>query len=157
MIKAMFFAGGMQLLSLVTALSFSLVQQFPDIYHVGRDVTAPTIMSRVEPQYSETARAARVQGTVVLEAVISADGVPRVVRVVRSLGYGMDESAIAALERWRFNPARKDGVPVNVSLNVESNFNLAGNRANPNIELLSLHARGCRCSYLTPAPRAQVT
>src|SRR3989442_10294052 len=125
MIKAMFFAGGMQFaLSLVTALSFSLVQQFPDIYHVSRDVTAPTIMSRVEPQYSEAARAARVQGTVVLEAVISADGVPRVVRVVRSLGYGMDESAIAALERWRFNPARKDGVPVNVSLNVEFNFNL---------------------------------
>src|SRR3989441_4027930 len=136
MIKAMFFAGGMQLLSLVTALSFSLVQQFPDIYHVGSDVTAPTIMSRVEPQYSEAARAARVQGTVVLEAVISADGVPRVVRVVRSLGYGMDESAIAALERWRFNPGRKDEVPVNVSLNVEFNFNLAGNRANPNIEAL---------------------
>ena len=99
MIKAMFFAGGMQLLSLVTALSFSLVQQFPDIYHVGRDVTAPTVMSRVEAQYSEAARAARVQGTVVLEAVISADGVPRVVRVVRSLGYGMDESAIDPVQR----------------------------------------------------------
>jgi TonB family protein len=137
MIKAMFFAGGMQFaLSLVTALSFSLAQQFPDIYHVGRDVTAPMVMSRVEPQYSEAARAARVQGTVVLEAVISADGVPRVVRVVRSLGYGLDENVIAAFERWRFNPGRKDGVPVNVSLNVEFNFNLAGNRANPNIEAL---------------------
>ena len=67
-----------------------------------------------------------MQGTVVLEAVISADGVPKIVRVVRSLGYGLDESAIAALERWRFNPARKDGVPVNVSLNVEINFILAG-------------------------------
>ena len=52
-------------LSLVTALSFSLVQQFPDIYHVGRDVTAPMVLSRVEPQYSEAARAGRVQGTVV--------------------------------------------------------------------------------------------
>src|SRR5207253_9895652 len=133
----MFFEGSMQFaLSLVTALSFSLVQQFQDIYHVGRDVPAPTVMSRVEAQYSEAARAARVQGTVVLEAVISADGVPRVVRVVRSLGYGLDESAIAALERWRFNPGRKDGVPVNVSLNVEFNFNVSFNRANPNIEAL---------------------
>jgi TonB family protein len=122
-------------LSLVTALSFSLVQQSPVIYHVGRDVTAPTIMSRVEPQYSEAARAARVHGTVLLEAVISADGVPRVVRVLRSLGHGMDESAIAALERWRFNPGRKDGVPVNVSLNVEFNFNV-GSPGNPNIEAL---------------------
>ncbi len=48
----------------------------------------------------------------------------------------MDESAIAALERWRFNPGRKDGVPVNVSLNVEFNFNVSFNRANPNIEAL---------------------
>src|SRR2546426_6380144 len=122
--------------SLVTALCFSLVQQSPVVYRVGRDVTVPTIISRVEPQYSKAALAARVQGTVVLEAVIGADGVPKVVRVVRSLGYGLDESAIAALERWRFNPGRKDGVPVNVSLNVEFNFNLVGNPANPNIEAL---------------------
>ena len=123
-------------LSLVTALCVSLVQQSPVVYRVGRDVTVPAIMSRVEPQYSKAALAARVQGTVVLEAVIGADGVPKVVRVVRSLGYGLDESAIAALERWRFNPGRKDGVPVNVSLNVEFNFNLVGNPANPNIEAL---------------------
>src|SRR5438093_7665521 len=89
-------------LSLVTALCVALVQQSPVVYRVGRDVTAPTVVSRVEPRYSDAALAARVQGTVVLEAVISADGVPKIVRVVRSLGYGLDESAIAALERWRF-------------------------------------------------------
>src|SRR5437899_241477 len=123
-------------LSLVTVLCFSLVQQSPVVYRVGRDVSAPRVMSRVEPRYSEAALAAMVQGTVVLEAVIGADGVPKVVRVVRSLGYGLDESAIAALERWRFNPARKDGVAVNVSLNVEINFNLAANPTNSNIEAL---------------------
>ena len=123
-------------LSLVAALCFSLVQQSSVVYRVGGGVTTPTIISRVEPRYSEAALAAMVQGTVVLEAVIGADGVPKVVRVVRSLGYGLDESAIAALERWRFNPARKDGVAVNVSLNVEINFNLAANPTNSNIEAL---------------------
>ena len=123
-------------LSLVAALCFSLVQQSSVVYRGGGGVTTPTIISRVEPRYSEAALAAMVQGTVVLEAVIGADGVPKVVRVVRSLGYGLDESAIAALERWRFNPARKDGVAVNVSLNVEINFNLAANPTNSNIEAL---------------------
>ncbi len=123
-------------LSLVAALCFSLVQQSSVVYRAGGGVTTPTIISRVEPRYSEAALAAMVQGTVVLEAVIGADGVPKVVRVVRSLGYGLDESAIAALERWRFNPARKDGVAVNVSLNVEINFNLAANPTNSNIEAL---------------------
>src|SRR5438093_12210057 len=114
-------------LSLVTALCASLVPQSPVVYRVGRGVTAPRGVSRVEPRYSDAALAARVQGTVVLEAVISADGVPKIVRVVRSLGYGLDESAIAALERWRFNPGRKDGLPVNVSLDVEFKLNLLGN------------------------------
>ena len=55
---------------------------------------------------------------------------------MRSLGYGLDESAISAFERWRFNPGRKNGVPVDVSLNVEFNFNISDNRTNPNIEAL---------------------
>src|SRR5438552_19113869 len=120
--------------SLVTALCFPLVQQSPVVYRVGRGVTVPTIISRVEPQYSKAALAARVQGTVVLEAVIGADGVPKVVRVVRSLGYGFDESAIAALERWRFNPGRKDGVPLHVGLNVEIDLILAANSTSLMIE-----------------------
>jgi TonB family protein len=122
--------------SLVSVLWFLILQQSSTIYQVGQRVTAPTIISKVDPQYSEAARAARVQGTVVLAAVIGADGVPRIVRVVRSLGYGLDEAAIAALERWRFKPGMKDGVPVDVSLNVEVNFNLAGPRTNPAVEAL---------------------
>src|SRR5438552_15203851 len=121
-------------LSLVAALCFSLVQQSSVVYRGGGGVTTPTIISRVEPRYSEAALAARVQGTVVLEAVIGADGVPKVVRVVRSVGYGLHESAIAALERWRFNPSRKDVVPLHVGLNVEIDLILAANSTSLMIE-----------------------
>jgi TonB family protein len=91
---------------------------------VGNGVLPPTIISRVEPQYTEEARKAHWKGTVVLEAVIRKDGSCTIVRVVRALGLGLDESAIDALKQWRFRPATLDGTPVDVSLNVEVNFNL---------------------------------
>lgn len=94
------------------------------IFRVGGGVTAPTIIHRVEPQYSEEARRARYQGMVVLEAIVRKDGTVQIVRVVRSLGFGLDESAIQALQQWRFRPATMNGEPVNVTLNIEVNFNL---------------------------------
>lgn len=93
-------------------------------YSVGGDVTAPTVVYRVEPQYSEEARRARYQGTVVLEAVVRKDGKVDVLHLVRSLGFGLDQNAIQALKEWRFRPALKNGVPVDVTINVEVNFNL---------------------------------
>ena len=68
-------------------------------------VTAPTIIHKVDPEYSEAARAARIQGTVVVQVQISETGVPKVTRVVRSLGFGLDEKAIAAVTEWSFKPA----------------------------------------------------
>src|SRR5215831_6720042 len=96
------------------------------VYRVGNGVTAPTIISKVDPEYTEPARAAKVQGTVVLEAIISEDGIPHVMKVVQSAGYGLDESATKALEKWQFHPALKEGKPVKVLLNVDVNFNIAG-------------------------------
>jgi TonB family protein len=93
-------------------------------YRVGGEVTAPAVVFRVEPQYSEEARKARYQGTVLLEAVIRKDGKVDVIQLVRSLGFGLDENAIEALKEWRFRPAMKNGVPVDVTLNVEVRFNL---------------------------------
>src|SRR5262249_37974281 len=88
--------------------------------------TLPTLIRRVEPEYTEEARAARVQGMVVLETVVSEDGTAKVSRVVRSLGYGLDASATRAIERWRFQPATKDGTPVKTTLDIEVSFNLSG-------------------------------
>ena len=78
----------------------------------------------MEPQYSEEARKARYQGTVILQAIVRKDGTVDILRVVRSLGFGLDEKAIQALKEWRFRPGMKNGLPVDVSLNIEVNFNL---------------------------------
>ena len=94
------------------------------VFRVGGGVTSPVVVYRVEPQYSEEARKARYQGTVVLQAIVRRDGTIDIVRVVRSLGFGLDEKAIEALKQWRFRPGMRNAEPVDVSLNVEVNFNL---------------------------------
>ena len=110
-------------------LLFLALSQQSDVYHPGTNgVTAPTIASKVDPEYTEAARKEKIQGTVVLEVVINEEGVPKVTRVVRTLGYGLDENAVKALEQWRFRPGTKDGQPVKVGLNVEVNFNLQVDR-----------------------------
>ena len=94
------------------------------LYRVGGGVSPPTILSRIEPVYSEEARKAKYQGVVVLSAIVRKDGSIEIVKVIRSLGLGLDENAIAALKRWRFRPGMKGGKPVDVALNIEVNFSL---------------------------------
>src|SRR5262245_35012574 len=93
-------------------------------FAIGGDVSAPTVIYRVEPEYSEEARRARYQGTVVLQAVIRRDGQVDMIYLVRSLGFGLDQNTIEALKKWRFRPAMKDGMPVDSTLNIEVRFNL---------------------------------
>ena len=93
-------------------------------HRVGPDVSPPRIIYRVEPEYSESAKAEQITGTVVLDLMIREDGVPNVLRVVRSVRSDLDENAINALEQWRLSPAMKDGMPVKVRVNVEVHFNL---------------------------------
>ena len=94
------------------------------VYRVGGGVSAPRALFDPEPEYSDEARKAKYQGTVVLWVVIGADGRPRDVRVQRSLGMGLDERAIEAVKKWKFQPAMKDGQPVAVQVNIEVNFHL---------------------------------
>jgi TonB family protein len=88
------------------------------------NIRPPTVISRVEPQYTDAARAAHHQGTVVLEAVVRKDGSVDILRVVQSVGDGLDESAVAALKQWAFKPAMKNDQPVDVALNIEVDFHL---------------------------------
>jgi len=90
---------------------------------IGSGVTPPAVISRVEPQYSDLARKGRIEGTVVLEAIVKKDGSVDILRVVRGLGFGLDENAVKALKQWRFRPGMKNGDPVDVSLNIEVTFN----------------------------------
>jgi protein TonB len=93
-------------------------------YRVGGGVSAPRVTYQPDPEYSEEARKAKYQGTVVLWCVVGPDGRVHDVRIQRSLGLGLDEKAIEAVKTWKFDPARKDGQPVAVQINVEVNFRL---------------------------------
>jgi len=91
---------------------------------IGNGVTAPSLVTKVEPEYSEKARQAKIEGTVRLKAVVDTAGRARRIQVTQSLGYGLDEKAVEALEQWTFRPGRKDGQPVNVEAAFEINFRL---------------------------------
>jgi TonB family protein len=94
------------------------------VFKVGGGVSAPRAIYDPDPDYSEEARKAHYQGSVILYVIVDALGHPREVRVQRSLGMGLDEKAIAAVKTWRFQPAQKDGHPVPVEMTVEVNFHL---------------------------------
>lgn len=93
-------------------------------FRVGNGVTAPQLIFRVEPEYSETARKAKYQGIVLLYAVINVKGKVENLRVVRSLGLGLDEKAYEAVKQWQFRPGTKDGRPVAVVVSIEITFRL---------------------------------
>ena len=86
--------------------------------------TPAKLVYKVEAEYSEEARKAKLQGKVVLNLVVQRDGTPRIVRVVQSLGLGLDEKAIEAVRRWRFNPGMCNGQAVDFKAFVELNFRL---------------------------------
>ncbi len=94
------------------------------VYRVGGGVTAPRVLYAPDPEFSEEARKAKYQGTVVLWVIVGSDGRTRDIRVQRALGMGLDEKAIQTIRLWRFDPARKNGVAVAVQINVEVNFRL---------------------------------
>src|SRR5665213_406406 len=94
------------------------------VFGAGRGVSAPVLISRVDPEYSEEARKAKYSGTVVLSVVVDTAGRALDIRVSRSLGMGLDEKAVEAVRRWKFRAGLKDGQPVNVRARIEVNFRL---------------------------------
>jgi protein TonB len=93
-------------------------------YRIGGGVSAPSVLSKVEPEYSEEARKAKWQGTVVVSVIVDELGRPRNVTVLRSLGLGLDQKAVEAVSQWRFKPGLKGGKPVPVFATIEVNFRL---------------------------------
>ena len=94
------------------------------VFRVGGGVSAPKAIYAPDPEYSEEARKAKYQGQCVLSLIVGPDGKPRDVKVARSLGLGLDEKAIEAVNQWKFEPAQKDGKPVSVQISVEVSFRL---------------------------------
>lgn len=92
--------------------------------HVGGSVSSPTILSKVDPQYTEAARKANVSGTVLVNLRIDEQGNPSNVHVIRGVGMGLDENAVEAVKQYKFKPALENGKPVMVEINIEIAFRL---------------------------------
>jgi protein TonB len=91
---------------------------------VGGDVKAPVLSHRVEPQYPEAARKARMEGVVILEAIITAEGNVEDVRVLKSVNPLLDASAVRAVGQWKYKSATLNGRAVRVYLTVTVTFRL---------------------------------
>jgi protein TonB len=78
----------------------------------------------VRPRYTGEAMRNRIQGTVVLEAVVTSDGGVSQIRVIKSLDPGLDEEAILAIRQWRFEPGRAGTVAVDVLVTILLDFTL---------------------------------
>jgi len=111
--------------SLKPAPSSGWKPNYPGVYTVGGEVKPPKMLSNSEPTYTDIARQARVSGTVILEVIIRKNGLADIVRVIRPLGYGLEESAAEwLLNKTKFTPAKLNGNPVDVHLEVVVNFHL---------------------------------
>ena len=94
------------------------------VYSVGGGVSEPIPIYKPDPAYSEEARKAKYQGTVVLWIIVDASGVVTDCRVVKPLGLGLDEKAVETVRTWKFKPAMRNGTPVPVRVMVEVSFRL---------------------------------
>ena len=95
-----------------------------EVARTGGAVSQPRLLYKVEPEYSEEARKAKYQGTVMLAVEVWEDGLAHNIRVLRSLGLGLDEKAVEAVKQWKFSPGKKDGKPVKVLVQIQVNFRL---------------------------------
>jgi len=90
----------------------------------GADIERPLLLERVQPEYPQLALRARMECTVVLEALIGKKGQVLDIRLLRGCGLGMDESALDAVYQWRYTPTLLNGRPVEVYANVTVRFEL---------------------------------
>jgi protein TonB len=98
--------------------------EFDDVAHLGPDTSPPRVLERVEPQYTAEARGARAGGSVILQSVVQTDGTVKILKIIKFLPLGLTESAMQAIEKWKFEPGLRDGKQVPVATNIEVNFNL---------------------------------
>jgi TonB family protein len=94
------------------------------VYTVGNGVSAPVPIYKTEPPYTKEAKAAKLEGTVVLQIIVGSDGSVNSVKVVKEIDKGLTENAVNTVKTWKFKPATKDGKPVPCKVSVEVNFKL---------------------------------
>jgi TonB family protein len=118
-------------------------------YRAGNGVSVPVVIQKSEPEFTEEARLAGVDGSVRVSLVVDANGNPTDLKVTRPIGFGLDEVALQNVAGWKFNPGMKDGVAVPVSTTVSVNFALQGNKD-------TLHMQSFACKLPEGASRPRV-
>jgi TonB family protein len=98
------------------------------VYKVGDDVLPPKVLYKVDPKYTQEARDAGIQGTVLLKVVVTSEGKADRIEVVKGLDPGLDQSAIDAISQWVFQPGTKAGKSVDVAATIEVSFRLEKDR-----------------------------
>ena len=86
------------------------------------DITPPRLSEVANPYYTPEARKKKIEGTVTLAIVVDQKGDVVDAKVVKGLGYGLDENAIVAVKEWKYKPAEKDGEPIAVKMEVTVDF-----------------------------------
>lgn len=114
----------MALLFARTALAPAQTDTSDPVYEIGNGVIAPRPVSVPDPEYTDKARKKKINGTVVVAMIVTAEGKVRDVKVTKSLDKELDKQALVAVSRWRFEPATKAGEPVSVHLSAEVSFRL---------------------------------
>ncbi|QHN02158.1 energy transducer TonB [Granulicella sp. WH15] len=94
------------------------------VYKIGGGVTPPKVLKSSEPQYSKYARAQLVAGNSLIYLRVDKEGKPTELRIQRPVGLGLDEQALEAVQKYVFAPAMRDGIPVEVELNVDVSFQI---------------------------------
>jgi len=94
------------------------------VHRPGGAVSAPRVIKEVKPRYTTEALQRMIQGTVVLEVIVTSDGCPSQIRVVQSVDGGLDEEAVLAVTQWRFDPGRLNGAPVDVFVTIMLDFSI---------------------------------
>jgi protein TonB len=114
------------MVALLVLGGFLATARAQEVFNPGQGVTLPIVVHEVKPDYTAEAKAAHIQGNVLLEAVVLTDGNVGDVKVTRSLDtmFGLDQQAVDAARQWTFKPGTKDGKPVAVRVHIELTFTL---------------------------------
>ena len=105
--------------------TFPLQAQDRRIHRVSEPgVVSPRVLYKVDPKYTQEARDAKIEGTVVVGVEVHPDGQAHNPQIQRTLDPGLDRNAIEAISQWKFSPGKKDGKPVAVAATIEVNFKL---------------------------------
>jgi TonB family protein len=94
------------------------------VYDPGGEITPPKLVHYVEPAFSSSSSEAFVEGSVKISTIVTSDGLPTELHIVRGLNSEEDRTAVDAVTQWRFRPGQKAGQAVNVRVTVEVDFHL---------------------------------